>query len=86
MNLLNVDDIQGSGITIITNDNRALYDRSDLTQEDLDAMCDELIAVFSKYSFTVDMVLENEVAARMMGKIMFNKMFGLLDQLYIERS
>lgn len=79
MNLLKASDIKDSGITIITNDNRALYGLPELTQPVLNEMCNELLAVFKKYDFTVDMMLENEHAMRMQGHIMFNKMFKAMD-------
>ncbi len=79
VSFLNVDDVRDSGITIITNDNNRLCGKEPITQEQLDMMCSELMAVLAKYDFGVELVLENEVAMRLQGKLMFKKFYDVLE-------
>jgi hypothetical protein len=85
MQVISIDEVFGSGITFITSDISALYDQPEMTQESLNEMCDQLIEILEKHNYRLELVLENETAMRVQGRVMLNEYFKMLDQSYIEK-
>jgi len=76
LRLLNVDEIKGSGFTLIASDQQPFSEKN---QEQIDAMCDELSNVLEKYGFALEMVLENETAAKLQSRVMFKRYMEYLE-------
>lgn len=77
--MLNVDDINGEGFTIVVSDNTFDTER---TQESIDAMFESIREILGQHGFDISIVASNEDAMKFQGKILFEAMFGKIQELF----
>lgn len=77
--MLNVDDINGEGFTIIVSDNTFDKER---TQESIDAMFESIREILGQHGFDISIVASNEAAMKFQGKILFETMFDKIQELF----
>jgi len=75
--MLNVNEITGSGFTLIADDQTA----DERSQESINEMFQELRDVLNNHGFDISIVANQEDAMRFQGRILFKKMFDKLDLL-----
>lgn len=80
MQLLNIDEVSGSGFTIITVESDPLNRK--ITQESLNELTDKLEALLIEYGFEISLACENEDAARVQAKVMIDRYWKKLDNIY----
>lgn len=79
--MLQADEIYGAGFTLVVEDLAAMHDIPQQNQEQINTMFQELQDVLNKYNLDISIVLTQDDAVRLQGRILFDKMFKKLDSL-----
>ena len=81
--MLNIDEIIGSGFTLIVSDMTFDENRN---QESINGMFQELQTVLNKHGFDISIVADQEDAMRFQGRLLINEMLKKLDSLTVDKS
>ena len=78
---MQADEVYGAGFTLIVEDLAAINDLEPQNQGQINEMFQELQEVLNKYNLDISIVLTQDDAVRLQGRVLFNTMFKKLDML-----
>ena len=84
--MIDVEKIKGSGFTIITQDISPMTSLPEQSQSDINEMLWCIDDILRKHNFQIELILENEEAARLQARMMFNEFYKQADATYCERA
>lgn len=84
--MISENELYGAGFTMIVEDMAALNDMEPQTQEQINAMFEELRGVLNRHNLDICIVASQEDAKRFQGRLLINDMIGVVDKLCKEGS
>jgi len=84
--MISENELYGAGFTMIVEDMAAINDMEPQTQEQINAMFEELRGVLNRHNLDVCIVASQEDAKRFQGRLLINDMIGVVDKLCKEGS
>lgn len=84
--MISENELYGAGFTMIVEDTAALNDMEPQTQEQINAMFEELRGVLNRHNLDICIVASQEDAKRFQGRLLINDMIGVVDKLCKEGS
>lgn len=84
--MISENELYGAGFTMIVEDMSAINDLEPQTQEQINAMFEELRGVLNRHNLDICIVASQEDAKRFQGRLLINDMIGVVDKLCKEGS
>jgi len=84
--MISENELYGAGFTMIVEDMAAINDMEPQTQEQINAMFEELRGVLNRHNLDICIVASQEDAKRFQGRLLINDMIGVVDKLCKEGS
>jgi hypothetical protein len=84
--MISADKISDSGFTFICDNQRPFNGMLPITQEEADLLMAELQLVLERWGFDIAMVGENVEVMRLQGRMMFNKFYKMMDEMFVNQS
>lgn len=79
--MISADELYGAGFTMIVEDMSAINDMEPQTQEQINAMFEELRGVLNRHNLDICIVASQEDAKRFQGRLLITDMVNAVDKL-----